>query len=391
MASATPATTLLDVAREFRPRILAQRELIEAGRRVPEDLAQELANAGFFRASLPAAYNGLDLAPSETMVVYEELARADASVAWCVWNANVNWTTARLATEAARAVFDDPVAMLANCTQPSGQAVVVEGGYRVSGRWSLVSGCQLSTWMILACVVHDDGSPRRTPSGAPEIRFMLLPSADCEIVDTWIAGGLRGSGSHDVVVRERFVPTAFASFHSDPMVLLEPRYDCPLVARVTSGLAVMALGIARGAIEALVELASQKRSAGARDALRQDQGAQTQLAQADALVRSARLYLFDAVAQVWHDVLAGRDPTIESRAQVRLAAWHAVTSAVRAVDLVYLTGGATSLYASCPIERAFRDVHAFTQHQAVHPRGLEPIGQVLYGLEPEFAPGRPGF
>jgi indole-3-acetate monooxygenase len=220
---------------------------------------------------------------------------------------------------------------------------------------------------------------------------MLLPTADCEVVDTWTAGGLRGSGSHDVVVHERFVPTSFASFHSDPMMLPEPRYGCPLVARVTSGLAVMALGIARGAIETLVELAAQKRSVGARDALRQDWGAQTQLAQADALVRSARLYLFHAVAQVWDDVLAGRDPSIESRAQVRLAAWHAVTSAVRAVDLVYLTGGATSLYASCPIERAFRDVHAFTQHLAVHPRGLELIGQVLYGLEPEFAPGRPGF
>lgn len=391
MASATAATALLDAARELRPRILAQREEIEAGRRVPDDLAQHLAGAGFFRASLPAAYSGLDLAPSETMVVYEELARADASVAWCVWNANVNWTTACLATEAARAVFEDPVAMLANSTQPSGQAVIVEGGYRVSGRWSFVSGCQLSTWMILACVVHDDGAPRRTPSGAPEIRLMLLPSADCEIVDTWTAGGLRGSGSHDVVVHERFVPTIFASSLSDPMVLSEPRYRCPLVARVTSGFAMMALGIARGAIESLVELAAQKRSEGARDTLRQDRGAQAQIAQADALVRSARLYLFDTVGQVWDDVLAGRAPSIEARAQVRLAAWHAVTSAVRAVDLVYLTGGSTSLYASCPIERAFRDVHAFTQHHAVHPRGLEPIGQVLYGLEPEFAPGRPGF
>lgn len=391
MASATAATTLLDAARELRPRILAQREQIEAGRRVPEGLAQALASAGFFRASLPAVYGGLDLAPSETMVVYEELARADASVAWCVWNGNVNWTTARLATEAARAVFDDPVAMLANCTQPSGQAVIVEGGYRVSGRWSMVSGCQLSTWLILACVVHENGTSRRTPSGAPEIRFMLLRTADCEIVDTWTAGGLRGSGSHDVVVRERFVPTAFASFHSDPMVLSEPRYRSPLVARVSSGLAVMALGIARGAIETLVDLAAQKRSVGARDALRQDRGAQTQLAQADALVRSARPYIFDAVEQVWDDMVAGRDTSIEARAQVRLAAWHAVTSAVHAVDLVYLTGGATSLYTTCPIERAFRDVHAFTQHQAVHPRGLEPIGQVLYGLEPEFLPGRPGF
>ena len=390
MTSARPLT-LLESARELRSHILARREQIEAGRCMPDDLARRLARAGFFRASLPAAYGGLDLGPVEAMEVYEELARADASVSWCVWNANVNWTTARLQPEVAHAVFDDSDAMLANSTQPSGQAVVVDGGYLVSGRWSLVSGCQVSTWLILMAVVHGDGAPRRTAAGGPELRFMLVPTANAEIVDTWTAGGLRGSGSHDVVVRDQFVPAAFASFYTDLLVLTEPRYRCPLVGRVTSGFAAMALGIARGAIESLIDLAAEKRTPGTRSSLSQDSGAQAQLAQAEALVRSARLYLFDAARQVWDDVVAGRDPSIEARAQVRLAAWHAVTSAVRAVDLVYLTGGATSLYASCPIERAFRDVHAFTQHHAVHPRGLEAIGQVLYGLEPEFMPGRPGF
>ena len=391
MASGTAATTLLEAARELRPRILARREQIEADRRLPEELARELARGGFFRATLPAAYGGLDLSPLEAMEVYEELARADGSVAWCVWNGNVNWTTARLPTETARAVFADPEAILANSTRSSGQAVVVEGGFRVSGRWSLVSGCQLSTWLILLCTVHEDGGPRRTPAGAPEQRFMLFPTAEGEIVDTWTAGGLRGTGSHDVVAREVFVPAAFASFHTDPMVLSEPRYRCPLNARVGAGLGAMALGIARGAIEALVDLAAEKRLLGARDPVRQDWAAQTRLAQAEALVRAARLYLFDAVGRVWDEVLAGREPPIGARAQARLAAGHAVASAVQAVDLVYLTGGATSLYATCPIERAFRDAHAITQHIAVHPRGLEAVGQVLYGLEPEPPPGIPPF
>lgn len=153
MVTGTPATTLLEAAGELRPRILAQREQIEAGRRLPEDLTRELARAGFFRATVPAAYGGLDLTPLEALEVFEELARADASVAWCVWNGNVNWTTARLPTETARAVFADPEAILANSTRPSGRAEAVDGGYRVSGRWSLVSGCQLSTWLILLSTV----------------------------------------------------------------------------------------------------------------------------------------------------------------------------------------------------------------------------------------------
>jgi indole-3-acetate monooxygenase len=374
----------MEAAKAFRPRILAERERIEAGRRLPEDLALALAHAGFFRIFLPAAYGGLDLTPMAATEVFEELARADASVAWCVWNGNTYWTTARWAKEIAQVIFADPDTILANSTRPTGRAVVVEGGYRVSGRWSLVSGCQFSAWLILMCMVHEDGKPRLTTSGAPEFRFMLCPAAGCDIVDTWTVGGLRGTGSHDVVVQDRFVPAPYASFHTDPLVLTDPRYKLPPLSRVVPGLGAMALGIARSAIEALIELAGEKRHERTSQALTEDRGALTRLSQAEALVCSARLFLFDTVERLWHDMLMGREATVEARARVRLASWHAVTSAVQAVDLVYLTGGATSLYATCSIERAFRDVHAITQHIGVHPRILETAGRVLFGLEPDI-------
>jgi hypothetical protein len=169
MATDGAAVTLLHVARTFRPRILAERDHIEAGRRLPENLTRELARAGFFRIFLPAAYEGLDLTPMEAMEVYEELARADASVAWCVWNGNVNWTTSHLSKDVAQEIFADPDMILANSTRPSGQAAIVDGGYRVNGRWSLVSGCQLSSWFILMSIVHEDGRPRRTPSAPPNL------------------------------------------------------------------------------------------------------------------------------------------------------------------------------------------------------------------------------
>ena len=384
MVNSGEGTTVMEAAKAFRPRILAERERIEAGRRLPEDLARELAHAGFFRIFLPAAYGGLDLTPMAATEVFEELARADASVAWCVWNGNTYWTTARWAKEIAQVIFADPDTILANSTRPTGRAVVVEGGYRVSGRWSLVSGCQFSAWLILMCMVHEDGKPRLTTSGAPEFRFMLCPAAGCDIVDTWTVGGLRGTGSHDVVVQDRFVPAPYASFHTDPLVSTDPRYKLPPLSRVVPGLGAMALGIARGAIEALIELAGEKRHERTSQALTEDRGALTRLSQAEALVCSARLFLFDTVERLWHDVLVGREATVEARARVRLASWHAVTSAVQAVDLVYLTGGASSLYATCPLERAFRDVHAITQHIGVHPRILETAGRVSFGLEPDI-------
>src|SRR4029450_9992731 len=121
--------------------------------------------------------------------------------------------------EVAEVIFADPDVILANSTRPGGRAEVVEGGDRVSGRWSLVSGCQFSAWFILTCIVHEDGKPRPTPAGTSELRFMLCPAADCEIVDTWAVSGLGGTGSHDVVVQDRFVPASYASFHNDPLVL----------------------------------------------------------------------------------------------------------------------------------------------------------------------------
>src|SRR5712691_11254008 len=147
MSDTTSATAMLETARSFRPRILAQRDAIEADRRLPDDLARDLAHAGFFRIFLPAVYGGLDLNPMAGIAVFEELARADASVAWCVWNGNTHWIAAQLSPEAARTIHADPNVITANSTRPSGQAHIVDGGYRLSGRWSLVSGCELAAWM----------------------------------------------------------------------------------------------------------------------------------------------------------------------------------------------------------------------------------------------------
>src|SRR5499426_2931786 len=212
---------------------------------------------------------------------------------------------------------------------------------------------------------------------------MLCPASDCHVIDTWTVSGLRGTGSHDVVVKDCFVPARHASYYTDPIILTAARYQIPSHSRVAPGLGAIALGIARSAIEALIHLATEKRHERSGQALGDDRGAQTRLAQAQALVRSARLFLADATRLLWDDVLAAREATVQKRAEVRLATWHAVTSAVQAVDLVYLTGGATSLYVTCPIERAFRDVHAITQHIGIHPRGLETTGRVLFGLPPD--------
>jgi alkylation response protein AidB-like acyl-CoA dehydrogenase len=383
MSDARRDPELLKTARALRSRISTERERIEASRRIPEDLARELAQAGFFRIYLPQAYGGLDLPPVEATEVFEELAQADASVAWCVWNGNTHWTAAQLSPAAARTIHTDANVVTANSTRASGTAQVVPGGYQVSGRWSMVSGCELAAWMFLLCVVHDGPRPRRTSAGTPETRFMLLPAEECEIIDTWTVGGLRGTGSHDVVVRDVFVPLDFGSGFTDPHVLPEPRYRIPPFSRVIPGLGAMALGTARAAIDTFNEIAGTKTPQRTTQMLRDNPGAQARVSQAESLVRSARLFLFDSLNRLWSTVIGTGEVTIEARAHVRLAASHAVSSAVQAVDLLYIGAGATSLYAGYPLERIFRDVHAMTLHIGVHPRVLETTGRVLFGLEPD--------
>lgn len=277
----------------------------------------------------------------------------------------------------------DPDVVTANSTRPSGQAQIVAGGYRASGRWSLVSGCELAAWMVLLCVVHENGKPRLTPTGAPETRFVIVPAAQCEIIDTWTVGGLRGTGSHDVVVRDVFVPTGYGSGFFDPHVLPERRYRMPSTSRIVPGLGAVALGVARTAIETFTGIADTKTVQRTTQMLRENQDAQVRVSHAEALVRSARLFLFDSLERLWNIVIATGEAPLEERAHVRLATSHAVSSAVQAIDLLYIAAGASSLYTSCPLERAFRDVHAMTLHIAVPPRVMVTTGRVLFGLEPD--------
>jgi alkylation response protein AidB-like acyl-CoA dehydrogenase len=195
--------------------------------------------------------------------------------------------------------------------------------------------------------------------------------------------GLRGTGSHDVVVRDALVAESFAAGFNDPYVLPEARYRMPPFCRVIPGLGAMALGIARTAISSLTEIAADKQLQRSMQILRDNHAAQIRVSEAEALVRAARLYLFDSVDRLWRTLLATGAAPMAMRADARMAASHAVFSAAKAVDLMHAAAGATALYTSSPLERAFRDVHAITQHIGVHSRVMESTGRVLFGLEPD--------
>jgi indole-3-acetate monooxygenase len=214
------------------------------------------------------------------------------------------------------------------------------------------------------------------------MRFILFPRHEVEILDNWRVGGLRGTGSHDFRVHDVFAPEAhgvpaFARSGALPRTL----YQTPIISLFTVALAAVTLGIARSAIDALIELAAAKTPMGSTVPLREKPIAQMQVARAEALLRGARAFLFEAIGELWDEVASGHPPSIAKRTGIRLACTLAGESCATAVDLVHKTAGGSAIQESGRIERCFRDVHAATQHIGLATGNYELAGRALLGLD----------
>lgn len=389
MASLPTAETVapLEAARRLAPRLRASAERTEQERRLPDDLVAALAGAGIFRMCVPRALGGSEVDPATLVETLETLAVGDGSAAWSAMiGATSGVVSAYLPDETATEIYGDAASITGGVFAPLGRATVVPGGYRVTGRWAFASGCEHCGWLMGGCVVLADGKPRLLPSGAPDTHLLLFPAREIEVIDTWTVAGLRGTGSHDLTVGDLFVPAARGvSVFTQPPRHGGPLYVFPLFGLLALGIAAVALGLARGAIDELRRLAAGKTPSGSRRLLAERAVVQMQFAEAEATLRAARAFLFDAVGTAWETATGTGAISVEQRALVRLAATNAALGAARVVDLMYNAGGGTSIYASSPLQRQFRDVHVLTQHVMVSPSTLELTGRLLLGVDTDTA------
>jgi len=367
--------SVLDKIRVMAPAIAARGDEIEQGRRLPTDLVEKLSTAGCFRAMVPASHGGLGLTFAEQLLVIRELARADGSVGWTVMIGSSAPVVLGLLP---RSSFDQiyakgPDVILGGAFNPKGVATPVDGGYRVSGRWSFASGCQHCHWFVAHCMV-DDGR-------MPPVRMMVLPPSDVEIADTWYVSGLCGTGSHDFVVDDVFVPDERSFTLWDEPALDGPLWRIPELSLSSLMMANVAVGIAEGALGEITTLASGKVPMLADSTLGANALFQHDLAEADARLRAARALLDADAATAWRIADAGRELSPEDRARTRSTAVWVARTAACVVDAAYHAGGGTSVYVSSPLQRRLRDVHAVTQHFALKPDTLTLAGSVLAGQD----------
>jgi alkylation response protein AidB-like acyl-CoA dehydrogenase len=278
------------------------------------------------------------------------------------------------------------VLIAASFNERNSRAEPAAGGYRVNGRWPFVSGCTHADWLHLGCTLTVNGEPQLDAAGRPRVRRVLLHRDQVEILDTWHVGGLRGTGSHDVVVRDVVVSEEYSVPVPAPPTRPGTLWSFPPTSQLGLNFVSVGLGLARTAIETVKDLAGAKRPHRATGLLRERVPVQVDIARAEVLLESARGYLHGRVAAIWEATERGEAVSLEQRALLRAAVVNAAESAARVVDLMYTAGGATSVYETCPLERCFRDVHTLTQQIMLSPQHWESAGRVLLGLEPGSVP-----
>ncbi|HET8575707.1 MAG TPA: acyl-CoA dehydrogenase family protein [Methylomirabilota bacterium] len=374
-------------AKKLAPQIESWADQGEQERRLPEPMVAALFDAGLFRLLLPRTLNGAEVDPVTFVHVVEEIAKADGSAAWCLGQAaGCSMVSAYLKPDVAAEIFADPRALLAWGPGPDARAVAVEGGYRVTGTWSFASGCRHATWLGGYCSVYEpDGRPRRRPDGAPVGRTMLFPVESARLIDIWSVGGLRATGSDAFAVSDLFVPSERSAARDDPAERLHPGplYCFPIGCLYASGFAAVALGIARSMLDALVDLAKDKTPRGSKRVLRDNAVIQSQVAQAEAQLRSARLFLVSSLEEIWRAVEPTGLLTLEQRVLIRLASTYAIHQAKEVADVAHHVAGATAIFTASPFDRRFRDIHAVTQQVQGRQAHFETVGQFLLGLEPD--------
>jgi alkylation response protein AidB-like acyl-CoA dehydrogenase len=384
----TETRSLLDVARKLAPQIQSYADEIEAERELPRPLFELLADAGMFHMALPRTLGCPEIDLPTYIQVIEELGKADASTAWVINQGGIFATYAsRMPHEMARAIWiDTPRSVVANTPAPTAQAIVVQGGYRVTGRQGFSTGCRHASWLAAHAQIIDNGNPRRLDNGEPETRFLFVPVAEAERLDTWHVRGMRGTGTHHFAVHDVFVPAERSVLSgAAPLIETGPLYQIPRGLVFGSGDAAAALGVARAALTTFYELAGAKSPRRMRGLLRDQPMVQADIGYAEAHLRAGRAFLTEAVRDLWTSVSATGTMSLDQRAALRMAATHTMWLAVQVVDTVYNAAGATSVYKEHPLQRAFQDIHVISQHLQARRTHYEIVGRYWLGLGIEDA------
>lgn len=361
-------------ARQLAPKLAERARAANELRRVPEETIADLQGAGLFRLLQPSRWGGAEADPGVFFEVQMALAVACPSTAWVYGVVAVhNWQLALFPLAAQEEVWgEDATTLISSSYAPTGKVERVEGGYRISGRWSFSSGCDHCQWGFLGGLVPPD--PEK-PGAPPEMRTFLVPRRDYRIDDTWHVAGLRATGSKDIVVDGVVIPEhrthrmidGYRRSSPGNEVNPAPLYRLPFGQIFVRSVSTSAIGAAQGALDVYTGIAAKRVAAGDGQKVAEDPASQLVAAQASELIDEARVMLHRNFDEMMASVRAGRDLPLERRLRFRYDSSQAVVKSVAAVDLLFTASGGRAIFLDSPMQRYFQDVHAARAHYANNP------------------------
>ena len=347
---------------------------IDADRRLPTELVGALRDSGLLRAGAPVEVGALELPAGIALRCAEEVARGDASAGWCVSIAiTASLLVAYLPPVSRDELFGDGRGVAAGVWAPQGKARRVPGGVVVSGRWAFCSGITHADVLFAGCVLE----------GRPAV--VALPTEQLQVLDTWHTLGLRGTGSHDTVAEEVFVPNERVVSIFDGPVIDRPLYRFPPFGFFAACITAAAMGNARAAIDNFVDLAATKKGVAASRTLAERSTIQVAVAAAESALEAARAGYHQAIDAAWQASQDGPPVPLETRTRLRLAATHGVRVSADVVRTMYDLAGGSAIYDGAPLQRRFRDAFTATAHFQVNEASRELPGRILLGQATEAA------
>ncbi len=351
----------------------------EQQRHLSSAVAQAFARTGLYRIAAPRACFGEEADPLTQVETIETISRFDGSAGWNLMIGIETFGLIAPAFDRCLELIRDPEVVMCSSTAAVGRAERSDGGYVVSGRWQFVSGCHNSSIFGATVRRYADGEPE---PNAPNV-YAIVTLPEFEIKDTWHVTGLCGSGSHDVVVEDVFVPDERIVAPMGGYSHESPLLRFPLGARLAYNKVAVALGITRAALDAFVAVAQGKVPRFTSMSLRDRPHAQRAIANAEIRLRGARAVVFEQLAALWETVQQAGHITTRERALFQLACSDAVRGCAEAVDLVVEAAGTTANQLGHPLERPSRDIRVIRQHVTVAGHHVDDAGRVLLGLDPQ--------
>ncbi len=364
------------ILRKFAP-------MAEADCKVPKEAIDAIREAGFFRIWIPEKLGGWDVDPVTACRIFEDIARIDSVAAWTVQMSNVVAAEGRFfCDQAVEEIYEGGEQIMALALNPPGTAISVEGGYRLTGQFPFASGCHHADWIMVLGLVMDGDQPRMVED-EPVEKLIALPMSDAEVVDHWDTLGMRGTGSHDVKVRDLFIPEHRAPdlvpIETAANAAWSPAMNNLSIWHMIASVGTTSLGIASTALEEFTEMAKAKTAAYQTESMNRNSLAHYRLGEARATLNAARANMYYTLANVWDTAKAGTFITVEQKCDLQLAGSYAARAACDAVEMIAASAGANAMRHSSALTRHLRDLRTITQHAYISTDRYEDVGAMMVG------------